>query len=589
MIRVIVFLALVAILALGVTWVVDRPGDVAINWLGYRIETSITVALAAVAGLLALTLIAWSLLRLLLRTPAHLRLRSRERRRTRAHRALSQGLIAIASGDMRTAMRHAGEARRLAHDQPLTLLLQAQAAQLSGDRAAAESAFRTMASRRDTRLLGLRGLFVEAQRRNDAESARRYADMAVQSAPALPWAGQAALEFRCTSGDWADALAALERNMRHQLIPRDVYRRQRAVLLVAQALDAEDSDLASARTAALEAVKLAPDLVPAAVLSAKLGAEAGEWRRAAKVLEAAWRRSPHPEIADLYAHLRFGDAARDRLARVQHLARLHPGHVESAIAIARAAIDAQEFAVARRALASFIEQPTQRIALLMADLEQSENNDAGRARGWMARALRAARDPVWTADGFVSDRWLPVSPVTGRIDAFEWKTPVAEIAPGGALVEHDEWASRELDRLTAGPAFQLPHEGAEIEASSIAESVAASAAASQNVEATPAPAPETAREVEPVSTASAPPPIENTPSRSPPAQQPQGAPQPLAEPAMSPSRANSPSGARRFFSSTPRAQPVIPLVHAPDDPGPDAEPEVGRDVEIVPQKSSGLH
>jgi HemY protein len=45
----------------------------------------------------------------------------------------------------------------------------------------------------------------------------------------------------------------------------------------------------------------------------------------------------------------------------------------------------------------------------------------------MARAFTAARDPAWTADGFVSERWLPVSPVTGRLDAFQWKVPVADI------------------------------------------------------------------------------------------------------------------------------------------------------------------
>ena len=64
--------------------------------------------------------------------------------------------------------------------------------------------------------------------------------------------------------------------------------------------------------------------------------------------------------------------------------------------------------------------------MLMAELEQLEG-DEGRAREWMGRALNAARDPAWTADGFVSDRWLPVSPVTGRLDAFQWKVPVAEL------------------------------------------------------------------------------------------------------------------------------------------------------------------
>ena len=62
----------------------------------------------------------------------------------------------------------------------------------------------------------------------------------------------------------------------------------------------------------------------------------------------------------------------------------------------------------------------------MAEIEQRESGDEGRAREWMARALHAARDPAWTADGFVSDRWMPVSPVSGRLDAFQWKVPLAE-------------------------------------------------------------------------------------------------------------------------------------------------------------------
>src|SRR5439155_6591183 len=56
-----------------------------------------------------------------------------------------------------------------------------------------------------------------------------------------------------------------------------------------------------------------------------------------------------------------------------------------------------------------------------------EHGDSGRARAWTLRAVRALHDPAWTADGYVSDRWRPVSPVTGRLDAFQWQTPVAAL------------------------------------------------------------------------------------------------------------------------------------------------------------------
>jgi HemY protein len=65
----------------------------------------------------------------------------------------------------------------------------------------------------------------------------------------------------------------------------------------------------------------------------------------------------------------------------------------------------------------------------MAKLERAERNDEGRAREWMARALNAPPDPQWTADGYVSDRWLPVSPVSGRLDAFEWRVPLTGAIP----------------------------------------------------------------------------------------------------------------------------------------------------------------
>jgi hypothetical protein len=74
------------------------------------------------------------------------------------------------------------------------------------------------------------------------------------------------------------------------------------------------------------------------------------------------------------------------------------------------------------------------MAMLMAEIERTEHGDSGRARAWTLRAVRALHDPVWTADGYVSDRWRPVSPVTGRLDAFQWRVPVADLAPRGPII-----------------------------------------------------------------------------------------------------------------------------------------------------------
>jgi HemY protein len=333
------------------------------------------------------------------------------------------------------ARRFAARASRLVPEQPLLLMLQAQAAQLSGESDGATATFQTMAERSDTKLFGLHGLFIEAQRRNQLAAARQYVEAAAKASPSLAWAGHAALELRCRDGDWPGALEALDRNRRGGLVRDDAFRRQRAVLLTAQALSLKDSDSRAASEVAQEAAKLCPGLVPAAALAGRLLAEGGEQRRAVRILEAGWRESPHPDIANAYADLVPGASARDRLLRTRVLARLAQSHPESALALANAALEAHEFAEARASLAPFVAAPTRRVATLMARIEAAEHGDSGLAREWMARAVHAAHDPAWTADGAVAETWMPVSPVTGRLDAFEWRAPVAELTPRGRLIE----------------------------------------------------------------------------------------------------------------------------------------------------------
>jgi HemY protein len=425
--RIIWFLVLVALAAAGAAWVAEQGGDVALTWHGWRVETTLPVFALALGATIVAVMLVWTALSALWRTPGRIRRGRRERRLARGRHAITHGLLAIGHGDQAAARAHATVARRHAAHDPLSLLLHAQAAQLEGDRAGARAAFRAMAEREDTRLLGLRGLFIEAQRADDLVAAVAIAEEALKLSTSSTWASQAVLGYRCAKGDWSGALAILDNNLASHLIDKSAYRRQRGVLLTARAIELETSDRDLSRDSVMEAIKLAPTLVPAAVLAGKYESEAHQVRRAMRIVETAWLNQPHPDLAEAYAHVRLGDSARQRLVRVETLAAKAPGHLESALALARAAIDASEFARAREALTPFVEAPTQRVAMLMAEIERTEHGDSGRARAWTLRAVHARHDPVWTADGYVSDRWRPVSPVSGRLDAFVWQTPVAAL------------------------------------------------------------------------------------------------------------------------------------------------------------------
>jgi len=154
-------------------------------------------------------MLAWSMVAALWRTPERIRRSRHERRHARGRHAITEGLLAIGHGDAASARQHADAARRHAGSDPLALLLHAQSAQLNGDREGAQRAFRAMAAREDTRLLGLRGLFIEAQRADDAIAAVMIAEEALKLAPSSSWASHAVLGFCCAKGDWSGALSIL--------------------------------------------------------------------------------------------------------------------------------------------------------------------------------------------------------------------------------------------------------------------------------------------------------------------------------------------------------------------------------------------
>jgi HemY protein len=548
MYRIILFLVLIALAAAGAAWVADQTGDVVLSSGGWRVETSLPVFALALGVIVVAAMLAWSILRGLWRTPQRIKRARRERRHARGRHAITHGLLAIGHGDSVAARLHADVARRHATHDPLALLLHAQSAQLDGDREGARAAFRAMAEREDTRLLGLRGLFIEAQRADDPVAAVMIAEEALKLAPASTWASHAVLGFRCAKADWSGALSILDNNLASGLIDKAAYRRQRGVLLTARALELETVDRDLSRESVMEAVKLAPTLVPAAVLASKYQSEAHQIRRSMRIVEAAWLAQPHPDLADAYAHVKLGDSARQRLVRIETLAAKAPGHFESALAIARAAIDASEFARAREVLAPFTDAPTQRVAMLMAEIERTEHGDSGRARAWTLRAVRALHDPVWTADGYVSDRWRPVSPVSGRLDAFQWQMPLAALpSDKNATIESSPF---EEAMLAAAPRRVEPPQ--EVVQESPVEVPPLAAQDNAPVISTPKPTIELAPVVAPISVAPAPapPPTEAVPAAAPPL--------------------------FRARQDIPKAPPVsipavIPIIRAPDDPGIDDE------------------
>lgn len=434
MIRILLLFLKIAVLVAAAVWLANQPGRVVVEWGDWRLDTApgvlVAAALTLAIGLALLYRIWWGLRRV----PGRIAENRRLSRHYRGYKALSQGLVAVAAGDAGEARRSARRAESLLDDPPLTRLLAAQAAQLDGDEKAAERYFEAMLERDETAFLGVRGLLTQALRRGDQPRALDLARRAYRLRPDSDWVPRELFRLLAAGGEWTEADEVLQDAIRRKAVTREEGRANRAALLVEQARAAAKAgaaDIAAAR--AQEAVKLDPDLVPAAVELARLQQRQGDGRRAVRTLEDAWKRRPHPDIAAAYAHLVPGETALDRVRRVKRLLALKPDSLDGQMAVATAALEADLWGEARAHLGAAMtheEGMTRRSCRTMAALEEAEHGDVKAARAWFERASTARPDPAWTCRdcGTVSPEWHACCGSCGAFNAMTWRTPPHVVA-----------------------------------------------------------------------------------------------------------------------------------------------------------------
>jgi HemY protein len=439
MIRALIYFAQLAILVVAAVWLADRPGAVHIDFLEYRIESSaaaLIVAAIAAAVLFALIYRFWRAIR---GAPGDFAVWRSERKRRKGYRALTQGMVAVAAGDAGEARRQAVKADVLLGDPPLTMLLSAQAAQLEGDDAAATRYFTAMLDNPETAFLGVRGLLNQANKAGDRALALAYAQRAHALRPDTPWVLAALFELQTGAGQWNDALATLKRMARQSQMTDAVARRQRAAILLAQALAAEVEGAGDgALDLAKGALDLAPDLIPAASLAARLYVKLGKTRRATRTIERIWPLAPHPELAAAYGAIWADEPALDRFKAFQRLAQLKPDRAESHIALAEAALEAQLWGAARNHLdQARASAPSARVFRLLARLEEAEPGAIAAARRWLEEAASAPPSPGWTcgACGAAASTWTALCGHCGAFDRLAWQVPVRVMGTALAVPE----------------------------------------------------------------------------------------------------------------------------------------------------------
>jgi HemY protein len=427
MIRGLIFFVKLAVVVAVAVWLAERPGDVMITWLGYRVDTSMGMMVLAALILGTVSVLLWRLWRNLTRAPREVGRAVRGRRESRGYQALTQGMVSVAAGEPDEARRYAQRANKLLDNPALTHLLSAQAAQLNGEDSDAREHYRAMLDDPETRFLGLRGLFRQAQMDGDLTEALSYVRQARDIRPETPWVLQALCELSLKTGDIDSALEAVTDMQRHGQLNKDVAKRRRGVLLTEKARRANaQGDVNAANDASKRAVELVPDLPAAAVIRAEVRLRYNDWRKAVRVIETAWEKMPHPDLVEPYLRARHADTPASRYRNLSKLTDRNPGHPESERALGRLAMEAESWREAREHLTrAGGDNPSEGICRLMAELEERENGDQEAARQWLIRAADAPPDPAWICEscGAIAASWQVQCSNCDAFDSFAWRTP----------------------------------------------------------------------------------------------------------------------------------------------------------------------
>lgn len=432
------FLLFLTIFSLASLWFVENDGSIVIDWMGYRIQTSVAFAvlfliITIVACTLFLQLILW-----IKSGPGRFRKARKERRFSQGLIALTQGFAALAAGDTAQARSLTKRASNNLDNMPITKLLAAQTAQLEGNREMAKEHYSAMLEdknkNKETEIIAIKGLLLEAREDNDLGKALFLAEKAYKLKPDADWVILILLDLYRKTHKWGKAEELTKKALKYKLIPKESAQRIFGLTAFAMYEDnlkhGRDED---SKYLVKKAYKSAPDVVPIIISYAKMLAMSDKTRKEVKLLESHWRVTPHPDIATAYIEIYADSSEEVRLEKAARLLELQPSQPESHFIYASMALEAGQLGLARQHLKIALSHgETKSLCLLMAELETMDRASHEVVHYWRERGIMANDFAVWQCSKCQkkSESWNILCHNCGSFDSIQWKTAPAVVNTG---------------------------------------------------------------------------------------------------------------------------------------------------------------
>jgi len=360
------------------------------SWQGVIVIA--TVAIICFACLLSL--LGW-----LWRLPGRLRAGHGLRRNSRAMDAVEDALLAGAEGDISKARKKAAKAQSLIKSTTLGHLISAQTAEAAGDHQEAMTQYEALLKDERTRPTAHRGRIRQLIAMGRGVDVIKYAREDFYNDQPAAWSFDPLFRAYVEQGDWQAATEVLGVASKRNWVDKQIARRRRAVLMTAEAHRQSlrgDASPEILKDLSVSAASDSPDFAPASAIAAKILHAQGDIKAAAKLIEKAWAKAPHPALSLAHRDLFINLPLKERGKYMNQLAKQNPQHRESLILRVEAALEREDYVQAWSLLSPLLgDPPSRRLCALAARTETGLSNDQD-ARIWLERGLSAPHEADWS-------------------------------------------------------------------------------------------------------------------------------------------------------------------------------------------------
>lgn len=402
-------------------WIKKHPGEIAIEWQGWLIETSVPVIVSITILLFLTLIIIYWLSKKIFSIPKFIHKKYKIKKTKKANTTIIRALSAKSMGEMELAEKLSKEAKYL-NNSPLKLLLDSELNNYNNNEDVYIADLKKMVGHPETMLLGLKSLSNFYLNKGDIKEAINIIRKAPRSKNTPSWFFMTALKFNILEKNWDDIVKNIEYIEKYTKISKTKIKILKSRIYLFKALEFNQEKGTESKYIDI-ALKFDSSFAPAIILKAKLLYKKDD-KLALNFIKKSWKKFPHPDIANFITEI-YSDKPKIELLNIaKNLMKLNNNTYLNNVTLAKVAISIGSWTVARQALKIIPEENwTKNIYLMMSDLEKKEHGNISKSNYWITKAEGANLDYFWgcTACTYVSKSWHLVCPECQNVDTIRWQ------------------------------------------------------------------------------------------------------------------------------------------------------------------------